>query len=156
MNLLLCGGGTAGHVNPAIAVAEELVRVDKNAKILFIGRKGGDENSLVEKARFKYKELEIEGLKRPFRVSNLNRLLKAFKAIDEACRIIKDFKPDVILGTGGYVCWPVIIEVQALVAAIAGLDAMVKAANVKLIHVEKRLGGRLVTVVVEGSVSDVR
>ena len=47
------------------------------------------------------------------------------------------------------------LEVQALVAAIAGLDAMVKAANVKLIHVEKRLGGRLVTVVVEGSVSDV-
>ena len=48
-----------------------------------------------------------------------------------------------------------LIEVQAIVAAIAGLDAMVKAANVKLIHVEKRLGGRLVTVVVEGSVSDV-
>ena len=49
-----------------------------------------------------------------------------------------------------------LLEVQALVAAIAGLDAMVKAANVKLIHVEKRLGGRLVTVVVEGSVSDVK
>ena len=48
-----------------------------------------------------------------------------------------------------------LLEVQALVAAIAGLDAMVKAANVKLIHVEKRLGGRIVTVVVEGSVSDV-
>ena len=48
-----------------------------------------------------------------------------------------------------------LLEVQALVAAIAGLDAMVKAANVKLIHVEKRLGGRLVSVVVEGSVSDV-
>ena len=48
-----------------------------------------------------------------------------------------------------------LLEVQALVAAIAGLDAMVNAANVKLIHVEKRLGGRLVTVVVEGSVSDV-
>ena len=49
-----------------------------------------------------------------------------------------------------------LLEVQALVTAIAGLDAMVKAANVKLIHVEKRLGGRLVTVVVEGSVSDVK
>ena len=48
-----------------------------------------------------------------------------------------------------------LLEVQALVAAITGLDAMVKAANVRLIHVEKRLGGRLVTVVVEGSVSDV-
>ena len=48
-----------------------------------------------------------------------------------------------------------LLEVQAMVAAIAGLDAMVKAADVKLIHVEKRLGGRLVTVVVEGSVSDV-
>ena len=49
-----------------------------------------------------------------------------------------------------------LLEVQALVAAITGLDAMVKAANVRLIHVEKRLGGRLVTVVVEGSVSDVK
>lgn len=108
MRLLLCGGGTAGHINPAIAIAEELKKQIPNSEVLFIGREGGRENALIEKSGFNYKTIPIEGLKRSVSADNLRRIIAALKARGLAERIIKDFKPDVILGTGGYVCWPVI------------------------------------------------
>ena len=108
MRLLLCGGGTAGHVNPAIAIAEELTKQDPQSKILFIGRKGGRENELIAKAGFEVKTIDIQGLIRSISAENIKRIKKAFSAITEAEKIIKAFCPDVILGTGGYVCWPVI------------------------------------------------
>ena len=108
MRLLLCGGGTAGHVNPAISVAEELKSNYPSSEILFIGREGGDENALITKAGFNLRTLNIQGIKRTFSISNLKTLTNAIKAIDDARKIIKEFKPDVIMGTGGYVCWPVI------------------------------------------------
>lgn len=108
MRLLLCGGGTAGHINPAIAIAEEMKRNDPNAQILFIGREGGKENEHVIKSGFKQKTLRVYGLKRSFTFENINRIKSAIKAKKEAEKIIRDFKPDVILGTGGYVCWPVL------------------------------------------------
>lgn len=108
MRLLLCGGGTAGHINPAIAIAEEMKKSYPESQILFVGREGGKENEHVIKSGFKQKTLKVYGLKRSFSVENINRIKNAIKARDEAEKIIKEFKPDVILGTGGYVCWPVI------------------------------------------------
>lgn len=114
MKLLLCGGGTAGHVNPAIAVAEELKSKDKDAEILFIGREGGKENEAVTRAGFKLKTIKIEGIRRSFTTDNIRRIITALKAKTSAEKIIKEFHPDVILGTGGYVCWPVISAGKAL------------------------------------------
>ena len=114
MRLLLCGGGTAGHINPAIAVAEELIESQKDAKVLFVGREGGKENQLIEKAGFNLKTINIQGLKRKLTVKNFTVLRNAIKSVAEAKRIIRDFKPDVILGTGGYVCWPVIMAGKKL------------------------------------------
>ena len=108
MRLLLCGGGTAGHINPAIAIAEEMKKSHPDAQILFVGREGGKENDHVLKSGFKQKTLRVYGLKRSFSLDNLSRVKSAIKAKGEAEKIIKEFKPDVILGTGGYVCWPVI------------------------------------------------
>ena len=108
MRLLLCGGGTAGHINPAIAVAEELKSRDKDSQILFIGREGGRENELITKAGFNFKTVNIEGIQRSISTDNIRRIIKALRAREMSERIIRDFKPDVILGTGGYVCWPVI------------------------------------------------
>lgn len=109
MRLLLCGGGTAGHINPAIAVAEELKANQPNSKILFIGREGGSENSLISGAGFEFRTLKIQGLKHSLSPSNIKRAINAIKSVESASKIIKNFDPDVILGTGGYVCWPVII-----------------------------------------------
>ena len=108
MRLLLCGGGTAGHVNPAIAVAEELKSRDADAKILFIGRTGGQENELITASGYELKTVKVEGLKRSMSTDNVRRVITALKARSAAEQIIREFAPDVILGTGGYVCWPVI------------------------------------------------
>lgn len=108
MRLLLCGGGTAGHINPAISIAKELEKEDAASEILFIGRRAGDENGLISKAGYKLKTIEICGIKRSLSAKNIAILIKAVKSVKEAEKIIKEFKPDVILGTGGYVCWPVI------------------------------------------------
>lgn len=108
MNIILTGGGTAGHVSPALAVAEKILQRDKKSKILFIGRDGGGENDAVIKSGFELKTLKIQGIKRKLSIDNLGILYRALKAKGDAKRIIKGFEPDVILGTGGYVCWPVI------------------------------------------------
>lgn len=109
MRLLLCGGGTAGHINPAIAVAEELTDTNPDSEILFVGREGGSENSIITKAGFKLCTIKIQGIKRSLSLSNLKRIKNAITAIEQAKKVIKEFMPDVILGTGGYVCWPLII-----------------------------------------------
>ena len=108
MRLLLCGGGTAGHITPAIAIAEELKSSHLNSDVLFIGREGGKENHLITKSGFKYETINIQGIKRSFSLDNFKRIIKAIKALSKAREIIGKFQPDVILGTGGYVCWPVI------------------------------------------------
>lgn len=108
MRLLLCGGGTAGHINPAITIAEELRRREPDADILFIGREGGGENDAITKCGFDLRTLKIRGLKRSLSPENVRRIIQAFEARGEAEKIIRDFMPDIILGTGGYVCWPVL------------------------------------------------
>ena len=70
MRLLLCGGGTAGHINPALAVAEEIKQQNPTAEILFIGRDGGKENDLVTKAGFPIKTLKLQGLRRSLSPDN--------------------------------------------------------------------------------------
>ena len=87
MKILLCGGGTAGHINPAIAVAEELKDQDNSAEVLFIGREGGKENELTEKAGFKLKTIKIEGLRRSFTTDNIRRIITALKARSAAEKI---------------------------------------------------------------------
>ena len=74
MRLLLCGGGTAGHINPAIAVAEELKSTHPSSEILFIGREGGDENSIIIKAGFEIRTLNVQGIRRSFSIINLKRI----------------------------------------------------------------------------------
>lgn len=114
MRVMLTGGGTAGHVTPALAVAEELLLDNPHVEILFIGREGGGENEAVRKAGIALKTLKIQGLKRKISMENLKSLYYALSAQNAAKKIIKEFNPDVILGTGGYVCWPVIRAGQSL------------------------------------------
>lgn len=108
MRIILCGGGTAGHVTPAIAVAKEIKRQDPHSAILFIGREGGRENRAVQNAGIGLKTIKVRGLRRRLSAENLKVISDAMKAKRKAKEIIKEFRPDVILGTGGYVCWPVI------------------------------------------------
>lgn len=114
MKLLLCGGGTAGHINPAVAIAEEMLKLYPKSEILFIGRENGPENDIIVKSGFKLRTIKIEGLRRSISADNIRRIKNALGAVSSAKKIIREFRPDIILGTGGYVCWPVITAGRSL------------------------------------------
>ena len=113
MKILVSGGGTAGHINPAIAIAKRMKR-EYNAEILFIGRKKGMEDDLVRKEGFDIEYIEVEGLIRSLSPKNIKVLMKYITAIQRAKKIIKNFCPDVVVGTGGFVCAPVMTAANKL------------------------------------------
>ena len=98
MRILVSGGGTAGHINPAIAIAKRMQR-EYDAEILFIGKKEGMEQTLVPKEGFKIEAIEVEGLIRKLTPKNIVVAAKYLKAIQDAKKIIKNFAPDVVVGT---------------------------------------------------------
>ena len=102
MKYVFTGGGTLGHTNPAIAVAEKVRELDKNADILFIMRENGNENKLVQEHNFLVKTIPACGLEKNGK-HLINTLSTTGKSIVKCFRIIQAFKPDVIFGTGGYV-----------------------------------------------------
>ncbi len=108
MKIIFCGGGTSGHINPALAIAEKIKNKLPNTEILFIGRDGGFENRAVKRAAIPLITLKIEGIPRKISLKTFKNIKLALDAKKEAAEIIKDFSPDAVVGTGGYVCWPVI------------------------------------------------
>lgn len=114
MRALLCGGGTAGHVIPAIAIGEIIERNFPNSEIAYAGRRGGDENKAYRKTGRKLYEVDVRGLQRSLSINNIKTVFKMIKSSRNAREIIKEFKPDVIIGTGGYVCYPFLRQGQRL------------------------------------------
>ena len=100
MRVLLSGGGTAGHVNPAIAIAKYISQKDPASEILFVGTKNGIEHSLVPREGFDIKYIEVAGLKRKLTFQNLKVVFKAIKAYHDSKKIIKQFNPDIVIDTG--------------------------------------------------------
>lgn len=112
MKILFAAGGTGGHINPALAVAQEIRSRFPDAEILFVGTKDKMEATLVPKAGFDFKTIDISGFQRSFAISdiifNLRTLKKLIFVTSRCKKIIADFKPDVAVGFGGYVSGPVI------------------------------------------------
>lgn len=106
MRVLMTGGGTAGHINPALAIADTIKMNDPTAVVEFVGTERGLENSLVVKAGYKLHHVDIMGISRSLSLSNVKALYLMLKSQIQAKRIIREFKPDIVIGTGGYVCWP--------------------------------------------------
>ncbi len=114
MRVLLCGGGTAGHVMPAIAIGEIIEEAFPHSVIAFAGRCDGDENRAYSESGHKLYTLDICGLHRSLSINNIKTVFKVLKSSRMSYDIIKDFKPDLIIGTGGYVCYPLIRQGQRL------------------------------------------
>ena len=108
MRVLISGGGTGGHINPALAIADKIKRENENAEIEYVGTKRGLEATLVPKAGLKIHFIKVRGFKRSLSLTNIDAAVKAVTSVMEAKKIIKAFKPDIVIGTGGYVCWPVL------------------------------------------------
>ena len=114
--IILTGGGTGGHIYPAIAVAEALKRKlgAENVEILFVGAEGKMEMTAVPKAGYRINGVPIAGLQRSLSLKNLLLPFKVIKSIREAKKIIKGFQPDVVVGFGGYASAPVLWAAQRM------------------------------------------
>ena len=128
MNFLFTCGGTAGHINPALAVAGVLRERMPDCGILFVGANGKMETDLVPRAGYDIVTVEVTNIHRSLKPSeimyNFRSLHNARQATKDARKIIEDFKPDVAIGTGGYVCYPVLKA-----AAQLGIPAIVHESN---------------------------
>ncbi len=113
MRYLLVGGGTAGHINPAIAIAQAIQQHEPDAVIRFVGTPSGMEARLVPQAGFDYVTIPSSGFRRNFKlksiVHNLQTLGHLALANPRANKIMRDFRPDVVIGTGGYVTGAVVL-----------------------------------------------
>lgn len=145
MKVLFTGGGTAGHINPALAAAGYLRQKEPDAQILYVGNKGGMEERLVAKAGYPIKTVHISGFQRKLTPKNLVRnvqtVVRMFTATAEAKKILKEFRPDVCVGTGGYVSGPVIRE-----AAKLGIPCVIHESNAYPGVTTKALAHRVKTV----------
>lgn len=110
MKIIISGGGTAGHINPALSVAEVLR--DEGHTILFVGAEGKMEMERVPRAGFEIIGLPVAGLQRRLTLSNLSVPFKLLKSIRRANKIILQFKPDVVVGFGGYASAPILKAAQ--------------------------------------------
>jgi len=141
MRIIITGGGTGGHVYPAIATADALRATGTNPEILFVGTKSGLEADLVPKAGYELTTIVVSGVER--RLSF--KALKAFATMAvggwQAAAVLRRFRPDVVIGTGGYVCGPVVF-----LAHFFGLPTLILEQNV-IPGVTNRLLGRFVDAV---------
>lgn len=124
MKVIVTGGGTAGHVNPALSIASTIKKYDKTADIKFIGTQKGIESRLVPKAGYEISYIEVLGLHRSLTLKNAKVAYKAMRSYLECKKLLKKEKPDVVVGTGGYVTWPV-----CRAAASLGIPTVLHEAN---------------------------
>ena len=114
MKVIIAAAGTAGHINPGLAIANKIKEEQKNSEIMFIGTTRGLENDLVPRAGYKLKAIDAYGLSKELSIANIKNMLKTFKGYFEAKKIIKEFKPDIVIGTGGYICGATISAAHSL------------------------------------------
>lgn len=108
MRVLMTGGGTGGHVYPALAIAEIIKSNIPDAEIAFVGTERGIENKLVGKAGYDIYHVPIQGITRSLSPKNIKTAYLVMTSPRKAKKIIEEFRPDVVIGTGGYVCWPLL------------------------------------------------
>ncbi len=128
MRVLMTGGGTAGHINPALTIAKALQDVYPDCEVLFVGAEGRMETRLVPAAGYKIETMKVSGFSRKLTPAaighNVQAAWRAVTAGSRADRIIRDFKPDIAIGTGGYVCGPILRK-----AAKRGIPVVVHESN---------------------------
>lgn len=112
MKVIFACAGTGGHINPAIAIAGIILKNKPDTEVLFIGTKTGLENELVKKSGFEIKHIRTGKLIRSLTFKNIKAVTETYKGISDSVKIIKEFKPDLVIGTGGYICGPVMLAAK--------------------------------------------
>lgn len=114
MKILVTGGGTGGHIYPALAFVNYVKSQDQDAEFMYVGAKRGLENKIVPETGIPFHTLEIQGFKRKLSFDNVKTVQLFLKSIRQAKKILKDFQPDVVIGTGGYVSGAVVYAAAKL------------------------------------------
>jgi UDP-N-acetylglucosamine--N-acetylmuramyl-(pentapeptide) pyrophosphoryl-undecaprenol N-acetylglucosamine transferase len=138
MKIIIAGGGTGGHLFPGIAIAEEFLRRDQTSSILFVGTGKGLEQRVLGNMGFNLHALDIEGIKGRGVTKILGALLKIPGSLVESCRLIRQFRPDIVIGVGGYASGPAVIT-----ASFMGIKTAIAEQNA-LPGITNRILGRIV------------
>jgi len=144
MKVLISGGGTGGHIYPALSIAGAIKCKDASAEFLFVGTLHGMEAELVPRAGYPLKTIHLYGFQRRISLRNIKNLFWTGKSLWDVKKILRDFQPDVVIGTGGYVCGPVV-----WVAARSGIPTLIQEQNA-FPGVTNRILSRIVDVVALG------
>ena len=124
LKILIAAGGTGGHVFPAIAIADEIRKQRSTTEFLFVGTKGKIESRVVPERGYALKTIWISGFHRSARIENLLFPVKVIVSLVQSFFLIKQFHPDIVIGTGGYVCGPVLY-----VASLLGMPVVIHESN---------------------------
>lgn len=145
--ILISGGGTGGHIYPAISIANELKKRDETTDILFVGAKGRMEIEKVPDAGYKILGLPVDGLSRKLTIKNIAVLFKLLISLIKARKILKEYKPDLVIGVGGYASGPVL-----RIAASRGIPTLIQEQNSHAGITNRILGkrARIICVAYEG------
>jgi UDP-N-acetylglucosamine--N-acetylmuramyl-(pentapeptide) pyrophosphoryl-undecaprenol N-acetylglucosamine transferase len=114
LRIVVSGGGTGGHIYPALALIREIQKEHKNAEFLYIGTEKGLENTIVRRENIPFQSIHITGFKRKLSIDNVKTVIRFLKGVQKSKQYLKDFKADVVIGTGGYVCGPVVYAASKL------------------------------------------
>lgn len=107
MKVIISAAGTGGHINPGIAIANKIKEHEPNSEIVFFGTNRGLENDLVPRAGYELRQIEAYGIQPKLSISNITNLIKTMNSRKVVRSFIDEFKPDIVIGTGGYICGPV-------------------------------------------------
>ncbi|WP_419155367.1 undecaprenyldiphospho-muramoylpentapeptide beta-N-acetylglucosaminyltransferase [Weissella minor] len=114
MRIVVSGGGTGGHIYPALATVNRLKELEPDTQVLYIGGERGLEKEIVPKAGLDFKAIEIQGFDRSISLNNFKTVYLFLKGTSKARKMLNEFKPDIVVGTGGYVSGPVLYAAQLL------------------------------------------
>ncbi len=145
MRIIVSGGGTGGHIYPALTIVRAIQKKIPDAEFLYVGTKDGLEADIVPKEGIPFETVNIQGFKRSLTPENLVRGARAFGGVVKAMGIVRRFRPDVAVGTGGYVCGPIL-----LASSLMRIPTLIQEQNV-MPGVTNRLLARFVSCIAMGT-----
>ncbi|MBO5348748.1 MAG: undecaprenyldiphospho-muramoylpentapeptide beta-N-acetylglucosaminyltransferase [Clostridia bacterium] len=113
MKVIISAAGTGGHINPGIAIANKIKEHEPDSEIVFFGTDRGLENDLVPRAGYKLKTIEAHGIQPKLTIKNIKQIIRTMGSAKIVKKFIDEFKPDIVIGTGGYICGPVFSAANA-------------------------------------------
>lgn len=125
MRVVLTGGGTGGHIYPALAIGHKIMEINPRSSLLYIGTNRGLESRIVPQQGIPFEAITITGFRRSLSWENVRTIVRFWQGVRRSKELLKKFKPDVVVGTGGYVCGPVVYAASRL-----GIPTLIHEQNV--------------------------